>query len=122
MEDTMILMLAMIQSRDSEDTIAALTEKGFYVTVLSTTGGFLKQKSTTLLIGTHSTEREEVKAILQKKAGVREEPDYTSCLSVAPSDGSMQIRSALTPPLPQVMRTVGGVTLFTITLDQLEKF
>ena len=122
MEDSMIMMLAIIQSRDSEDTVAALTEKGFYVTVLSTTGGFLKQKSTTLLIGTLSGEQEHVKSILREKAGVREEPDYSSCLYVAPSEGNMQIRSVLPPALPPVMRTVGGVTAFTIKLDNLEKF
>ena len=118
MEDSMIMMLAIIQSRDSEDTVSALTEKGFYVTVLSTTGGFLKQKSTTLLIGTLSGEQEHVKSILREKAGVREEPDYSSCLYVAPSEGNMQIRSVLPPALPSVMRTVGGV----IKLDNLEKF
>lgn len=118
----MILMLAVIQSRDSENTIAALTEKGYYVTVLSTIGGFMKQKSTTLLIGMLSDEMEQVKSILREKAGTREEPDYSSSVYAAPSEGNIQMHSFLSRSLPPVMRSVGGVTAFTVRLDSMEKF
>ena len=48
----MKLILAIIQSADEADTVQELNAKGFFVTKLSTTGGFLKAKNTTLLIGT----------------------------------------------------------------------
>lgn len=120
MEEYTIMMIAIIQSRDSENTITALKENGFYVTVLSTMGGFLKQKNTTLLIGTHSSSCEQVKSILKEKAGKRKEPDYTSCLYTVPSEGTIHSFSPNIPP--QIMNTVGGATVFTVNLEGIDKF
>ena len=46
------MILAIARGEDHYDTVHALNEKGFYVTVLSTSGGFLRQKNTTLMICT----------------------------------------------------------------------
>ena len=48
----MKLILAIIQAADEADSVQELNKRGFFVTKLSTTGGFLKAKNTTLLIGT----------------------------------------------------------------------
>ena len=48
----MKLIVAVLRKEDEADTIAELNKKGFFVTELATTGGFLKEKNTTLLIGT----------------------------------------------------------------------
>ena len=48
----MKLILSIIQSADEADTVQELNKHGYFVTKLSTTGGFLKAKNTTLLIGT----------------------------------------------------------------------
>lgn len=48
----MKLILAIVNNDDSAIAAAALTEAGFFVTKLSTTGGFLMVGNTTLLIGT----------------------------------------------------------------------
>ena len=40
------MILAIVRGEDHYDTVHALNEKGFYVTVLSTSGGFLRQKNT----------------------------------------------------------------------------
>ena len=52
----MKLIVAVLRKEDEADTIAELNKKGFFVTELATTGGFLKEKNTTLLIGTRSEE------------------------------------------------------------------
>ena len=47
----MKLILAIIQAADEADSVQELNKRGFFVTKLSTTGGFLKAKNTTLLFG-----------------------------------------------------------------------
>ena len=117
MDNAKILILAILNSRDSDETISSLTENGFSVTVLGTTGGFLKQKNTTLLIGTNTDSCEKVKSILREKAGVREEPDFNSVFYASSLEASIAMHS-----IPPIMHTVGGVTAFTIKLDGMEKF
>ena len=47
----MKLVLAIVQDDDALDLIEELNDKGFRVTKLATTGGFLKSGNTTLMIG-----------------------------------------------------------------------
>ena len=46
----MKLIIAIVNSDDSSAVQGALTEKGYFVTKLSTTGGFLKKGNTTFLL------------------------------------------------------------------------
>ena len=50
----MKLIIAIVNSDDSSSVQAALTEEGYFVTKLSTTGGFLKKGNTTFFIGTNA--------------------------------------------------------------------
>ena len=45
------LILAIIQEADYDMVVSALTEHSFYVTQLSSTGGFLKKRNVTIMIG-----------------------------------------------------------------------
>ena len=45
------LILAILQGDDYVDTIDELNQNGFFATILSSTGGFLKKKSVTVMIG-----------------------------------------------------------------------
>ena len=71
MEKKSKLVLAVLQGSDSDNTIRNLNERGFMVTVLSSTGGFLKKKSTTVMIGVEEDRLEEALDVLQKYAGHR---------------------------------------------------
>ena len=66
----MKLIVAVLRKEDEADTIAELNKKGFFVTELATTGGFLKEKNTTLLIGTDDHKLDAVLAILKQEAGL----------------------------------------------------
>ena len=46
----MKLIIAIVNSDDSSSVQAALTEEGYFVTKLSTTGGFLKKGNTNSLL------------------------------------------------------------------------
>ena len=55
----MKLIIAIISSSDAPSLSSALIEANFSVTKLATTGGFLKQGNTTLLMGVDNEKVEE---------------------------------------------------------------
>ena len=77
MEKKSKLVLAVLQGSDSDNTIRNLNERGFMVTVLSSTGGFLKKKSMTLMIGVEETRLQGALDILKQCAGRRQQMTYS---------------------------------------------
>ena len=61
----MKLIIAIVNSDDSSSVQAALTEEGYFVTKLSTTGGFLKKGNTTFFIGTNDDKVEHAVGIIK---------------------------------------------------------
>ena len=98
----MKLILAIVNNEDTARATEALMKSGFFVTRLSTTGGFLMMGNTTLLIGTDEERVQMVLGILRQHCTARTQP------------GS-KIRQ--TEPI-----TVGGATVFVLGVDQMEKF
>ena len=109
MEKKSKLVLAVLQGSDSDNTIRNLNEQGFMVTVLSSTGGFLKKKSTTVMIGVEEERLEEALDILQKYAGHRKETVYQS---VTMPHGEM----SAVPPVPMEVMA-GGFELLVHSTD-----
>ena len=105
----MKLLLAIVQDADVNFLMDALTENGYRVTRLSTTGGFLKKGNTTLLIGVEEEKLEEVLDIIEKNCKRRN----TTTTIINPSAES----SLLTNTVP-VDITVGGATIFILDVDQ----
>ena len=114
MEKKSKLVLAVLQGSDSDNTIRNLNERGFMVTVLSSTGGFLKKKSTTVMIGVEEDRLEEALDVLQKYAGHRKETVYQS---VTMPHGEM----SAVPPVPMEVMA-GGAAVFIESLDDIRKF
>ena len=106
MEKKSKLVLAVLQGSDSDNTIRNLNERGFMVTVLSSTGGFLKKKSTTVMIGVEEDRLEEALDVLQKYAGHRKETVYQS---VTMPHGEM----SAVPPVPMEVMA-GGAAVFIL--------
>ena len=107
----MKLILAIVNNDDSALAASALTEEGFSVTKLATSGGFLQVGNTTFLIGTEDERAAEAINILKKHCTTRK-----------------QVRNAM-PSLgfgihhmnvPEVI-TVGGATIFVLDVDHMEK-
>ncbi len=61
----MQLIVATIQDQDSDRVLTNLTGQGFRVTRIGSTGGFLQQGNTTLLIGTDESQVEAAISILK---------------------------------------------------------
>jgi len=102
------LILAVIQEADYDMVSSALTEHSFYVTQLSSTGGFLKRRNVTIMIGVDGDRLQEVLGILKQYTGKR-------------------VQRAFTPTMPggipmPVDVHAGGATVFVLSMDSLEKF
>lgn len=103
------LMAAVIQLQDFENASNSLNEAGFWVTHLSSTGGFLGRRNITLLIGMAS-DQEEL-AVRSLNQSCRRRVEYiTTPLEGAP------FHLPLSTPI-----SVGGATIFTIAVERYEE-
>ena len=104
----MKLILAIVNNDDSAIAASALTKEGFFVTKLTTTGGFLMVGNTTCLIGTEDGGEERVIKVLSDCCATRDRE--APPLGRALSDGSLHEKV-----------TVGGATVFVLGVDRYEK-
>ncbi len=61
----MKLIVATVQDQDAERVVTGLTEKSYRVTRVGTTGGFLQQGNSTLLVGVDDRDVQPVLDILK---------------------------------------------------------
>ena len=87
----MKLIYVIVREVDSGQVMRGLNKKGFYVTKLASTGGFLKEGNTTLMIGTETSKVDEVIEIVKKECGPRQQVVYNPSESVEFT--SMQVNS-----------------------------
>lgn len=108
----MKLIIAIVQDSDAGNLLDILTEAGFRVTKLATTGGFLKAGNTTLMIG---VEEKSVDIVLSRIEEVCKTRDQiiTTPSPVAGSTGAYV-------PYP-VEVEVGGATVFVVDVDKFIK-
>lgn len=109
------LLLAVIQGDDYTATVDELNRSGFYATVLSSTGGFLKKRSMTLMIGVEEERTQEVLDILKRCAGKRQQMTYSN---LPMSAGGL---SAAVPMMP-IQMSVGGIVVFILDLNDIQKY
>ena len=114
MEQKKKLVMAVLQESDYDATVEVLSSHQIFVTKLSSSGGFLKKKNVTVMIGVEEERLSQVLEILKTCAGRRQDTMYTVAASSpdAPSTGQAT-------PIPV---ETGGVKVFVMDLDSLEKF
>lgn len=103
------LMTAVIQIQDYENSVKALSESGFRVTQLASTGGFLGRRNVTLLIGLPAGSEENAVQILSHTC--RRRVEYVA----TPLEGA-PFHMPLSTPI-----TVGGATIFTLEVEHYEE-
>jgi uncharacterized protein YaaQ len=101
------LVIAVVQERDWQALREALIEKNYRVTRLSSSGGFLRQGNTTLLIGVTESQVDDVIATVREQCQSRQEfvSSYTSDHMI---------------DMPVGVK-VGGATVFVLEVDQYER-
>lgn len=104
----MKLIVAIVQDQDVSNLVEDLTVKGFRITKLSSTGGFLKAGNTTLLSGVNNDQVEEAIQIIDDNCRTRE---VTTSLLTVTMPGDTYI------PYPLEVK-VGGATVFVLDIEQ----
>lgn len=110
----MKLIIAIVQDEDASRLISQLMNEGYGVTKLATTGGFLKSGNTTLLVGVDDSRFDACMAIIEKICKSRKQ---IAASPVSMGSGTVGMYS----PYP-IEVTVGGATVFVVTVDQFVKF
>ena len=107
----MKLIMAIIQDQDADRVIGKLTEPGYRVTRMATSGGFLQQGNTTLLVGVDDEQVPPVITILQHFCQRR-----TQYMPMA--TGAAPTGVAL---YNYVEVEIGGATVFVMDVDHFEQ-
>jgi len=106
----MKLITAIVNGKDSNKVCDALTNDGFFFTRIATSGGFLKAKNITLMIGIEDEKVSSVIDIIRKNCAQRKE--------------TMSVISNMNTRMPSTFNTeviVGGATVFVTDVTYFEK-
>ena len=109
------LILAVLQEEDYDETVSALNQHGFFVTKLSSSGGFLRKRNVTIMIGVDAHRYVELMDLLRGRAGKRKKIVY-SAPNILPGGGVESVPAAI-----PVQVESGGITVFTLSLEGLDK-
>jgi len=108
----MKLVMAIINDEDAFHVMDALNEKGFSITKLASTGGFLRSGMTTIISGVQEDRIEELISILEKKCKSRKQITSVNSTHVSTTESYV--------PYP-VEVTVGGATIFVLNVEDFRK-
>lgn len=107
------LIIAIIHSDDAPGLVDALNRRGYSATVISTTGGFLREGNSTVLIGTTETNLAEVMRII--KANAHSRTQYVNPLPPVVEPGELY--------MPQPIEIeVGGAVVFVLNVERFERY
>ena len=106
-------VIAIVQSDDAGALTDALREKNFPSTLISSTGGFLREGNATLLVG---VEDDQIDAVVQ----VIKDSCNTRTQFVNPMPPVMEPGELYMPQPVEVQ--VGGAVVFVLNVERFAKF
>ena len=107
----MKLVMAIVNADDAHAVINNLTQEGYSVTRLATTGGFLKSGNTTIIVGVEEEKVQPVLDIIKTHSHSRKQLVSTAS----------ELGMGFFPSVPTEI-TVGGATIFVMDVEQFAKF
>lgn len=107
----MKLVLAIVQDNDVNMLMDDLVENRFSVTKLSTSGGFLKEGNTTLLLGIEEDRLDKCLEIIEANSKRRK-----TTTSIINASGQATLFNSL-----PVEIEIGGATIFILDVEQFIK-
>lgn len=107
----MKLCICIVHSRDKNRLSDQLIEAGFKFTILSSTGGFLREGNATFMIGLEDDQVELVRAVIGQNCKARDQ-----IMNV----GAMESGAGLLPSALKV--PVGGAVIFFMPVEHFERF
>lgn len=108
----MKLVIAVVQDDDVNGLVEKLVENRYSTTKLASTGGFLREGNTTLLIGVEKEKVENVISLIKDSCKSRKQTFTTPI----PPTGA----AGVFIPYP-VDVVVGGAAIFVVDIDRFEK-
>lgn len=109
----MKLIIGIVHRDDSDALLKALTEAGLKATLISTTGGFLREGNATVFVGAENDKVEQVLEMV--RANCHQRTRYLSPIVPVTEPSEFYI------PQP-VELEVGGATVFVIDVERHERF
>jgi len=109
---TVKLMIVIVQNKDAGHLLDALLARGLRATKLASTGGFLREGNTTLMIGVEDERVGDVLAIVRRTCRARDQ----LVTPLAPLSGAAETYV----PYPVEVQ-VGGATVFVLSVERFEK-
>ena len=106
------LVLAIIQDEDAFHIMDLLNAKGFSVTKLASTGGFLRAGNTTLICGVSEDRIPELIEVIEKKCKSRKQITSVNAMNVNANESFA--------PYP-VEVTVGGANIFVLNVESYKR-
>ena len=110
----MKMIFAVIRDKDSYAAIGALSEKNIGVTKLASSGGFLREGNTTLMIGVEDSRVEEVMGILRENCAKRTQIDVAAPYPI----GGAPIWNY---NYSTIQVEAGGATVFVLDVSDFKK-
>lgn len=108
----MKLIMAIIHERDKKKAGDALLQAGHQFTVIASTGGFLRDGNTTLLIGSADEDVDDIIGIISGCCKAREQ-----FVNQSPPDALGAGGILLNP----VRVKIGGATIFVMDVERFER-
>jgi len=108
----MKLVMAVVHDEDAFHVLDLLLEKGFFVTKLASTGGFLRAGFTTLISGVDEERVPEIIGIIEQKCKSRKQITSVNATHMNVSESYV--------PYP-VEVTIGGATIFVLDVEEFKK-
>ena len=110
---TLKLAVCIVHNRDRGRITNELVKAGFKFTVIGSTGGFLREGNTTVLIGAEEAEIATLKALIDQNCQSREQLVNVMPFEAAPPGAFI--------PSP-VKVPVGGAVMFVLDVEQFHRF
>ena len=106
------LVLAIVHNEDAGALVDALLEKEYRATRLHSSGGFLRQSNTTVIVGVDEDQVEEVLGIVRENCNARTQIVNPMPPIMEPGEFFM--------PYPLEVE-VGGATVFVLPVERFER-
>ncbi|MBU0494581.1 MAG: cyclic-di-AMP receptor [Chloroflexi bacterium] len=108
----MRLVVAIMQEEDADPLLDDLMNAGYRATIISTTGGFLREGNATVLVGVERDKVPDVMQIIQNNCAARKQ--YVTPLPPIMEPGEFYV------PQPVEVQ-VGGATVFVLVVDEFKR-
>jgi len=108
----MKLILAIVQGDDANNLLDELMRTGYRATLISTTGGFLREGNATVLVGVEDAQVPRVLQVIQATCSARKQ--YVTPLPPILEPGEFYV------PQPVEVQ-VGGATVFVLGVEDFRR-